>query len=569
MLINELIFWTIFIFLNGIHYLINYIFNIHNSSFWPFISDYKSIRQLGISFSVNQDIFRYVVEISLFLILSRMIDLSILSVPFIIFYFLILLFNLYQYSFRKIYEYEPNFYNDSKLIKSGIAIVWHESKWKVIFYGVLAILGIIGFSFGIITYLEFAQKTPPNFLFYVFLSFWAFPLFRVVQKKRFYINYPIDLYLRYHFATIEIIENMKRSLVNRKIYKKKIGKEFYEKRKVIDFDLQENPPNIHFIFIESYGAYFFKEATLALKSHEKFNNFSDGLKEKGWQSRSNFSVSPTTGGQSWLTYSSFLFGLKMGSNTYFENYLTDPYFNKSNSLLRILKNLGYKNYNLNPINPIKGINVPYDEMKDFYSIDKWILNDILNYKGDVFGFGECPPDQYAMNYTMELIKKEKQEPYTFFYLTKNSHTPFISPKMVEDWRSLNHSNGSTHIHRGFLKAPEKEDYFDSICYQFENIGRFILDHGQDNDIFYLIGDHQPPVLSEPEKYGFFTPTHVISKNSDFLKEFESFGFQEDIGKCENTVKHEGIYSIFLRAFMKNYGKNFDQLPDYEPDGLQI
>nr|MBX2842910.1 hypothetical protein [Flammeovirgaceae bacterium] len=313
-LINELIFWITFILLNGIHYLINYIFNIKNSSFWPFISDYKTIRQLGISFSVNQDIFRYSVEISLFLILSRIIDISILSIPFIIYYFIVLFFNLYQYSFRKIYEYEPNFYNDSKLIKSGFAIVWHESKWKVILYSIMVIMGISIFSNGIAFYLEFTLKTPPTFLFYGFLILWTFPLLRAAQKNRFYLNYPIDLYLRYHFTTIEIIQNIKRSLVNQEIFKKKIGKEFNAKRKLIEFKLKENPPNVHFIFIESYGAYFFKEESLSSISHEKFYGFQNELKEKGWQTRSNYSVSPTTGGQSWLTYSSFLFGLRMTSN---------------------------------------------------------------------------------------------------------------------------------------------------------------------------------------------------------------------------------------------------------------
>ncbi len=569
LILNETFFWIAFICFNTVHYLINYIFHFTSSSFLPYISTIRTQRKIGLWFSTNHDTFRYAIELSLLFFLSRVTDLSLFAIPITGYYLITLLFNIYQYSFRRIYEYEPNFYNDSKLIKSAVAIVWHESKWKFLGFCLLFSLLILLLYFLILSFLTFSKSIGTTYVFYIIASFWGTPILRLIQKTGLYLDYPNDIYLRYHFVLVEIFQNIKRSIVNWKVSKMKVGKTFFEKRKDLKFKLKDNPPNIFFIFIESYGSYFFKEKEISNNSYKLFENFRNNLHEKNWEVLSNYSESTTTAGQSWLTYSSFLFGYHMSNNTYFENYLNDPYFNSSNSLLRILKNCGYKNYNLNPINPIKGINVPYEEIRNFYSIDTWILNDVLEYHGDVYGFGECPPDQYAMNRTMEMIKKDNCEPYTFFYLTKNSHTPFISPQIVGDWKSLNHYNGRKHIHKGFLKEPKKEDYFTSICYQFDNLNRFINNYGADNDIFFLIGDHQPPLLSNPDDYGFYTPVHILSRDKKFLAGFKEFGFKSDIKTCENYVKHEGLYSIFLREFIKNYGTSKNNLPEYEPNGLQL
>jgi hypothetical protein len=566
---DETVFWIGFILINATLYLPNYILNFSSSFFLPYISTIRTHKKIGLWTSTNLDPFRYAVELSFFLILSRITDLSYLKIPLTGFYLTLLFFNIYQYSFRRIYEYEPNFYNDAKLIKSAVAIVWRESKWNFLSFSLVLVLLVLLLHSIVGSYLSFSKSIGLTNIFYILSAFWSIPILRLIQKAGIYTDYPNDIYLRYHFVSIEIFENFKRSVVNWRISKMKIGETFFEKRQIPNFKLKEPPPNIYFIFIESYGSYFFKEKELTSMSYQIFENFKNNLYKNKWEIISNFSKSPTTAGQSWLTYSSFLFGCHISNNTYFENYLNDLHFNKSDSLLRLLKGHGYKNYNLNPTNPIKGINVPYEEMKKFYSIDNWILSETLDYHGDVYGFGECPPDQYAMNYAMEIIKKDAYEPYTFFYLTKNSHSPFISPKIVEDWPSMNHGNKRTHIHKGFLKEPRKEDYFKSICYQFDNIAAFVNSYGKGNDIFFLMGDHQPPLLSNPEAFGLNTPVHIFSKDKGFIEGFREYGFESDITKCRQFVTHEGMYSVFLREFIKNYSTSYTKLPPYEPNGLQI
>lgn len=566
---KELLFWFGFLLINASHYVVNYLFYFRKTKALPYISDFRLRRQFGLTSSSNQDFFRYVVELSILVLLSRIVYLGAFAKWFGLLYVLFLVFNIYQYSLRKIFEREPNFFSDSKLLKNAIAIIWYESKLKVLLGGLSLLVMIFFLNLTFIRFFEFSYSIGQSKSYLTIAILWSLTVLWSIVKHKFYTIFPGDIDLRYHFVVMEILKNISRSIKSYHISQRKVGKAFRDKRSALVLKLKKDPPNLYFIFVESYGSYFFNEPSLKHNSWDIFNTFQKKLSEDNWSCVSNFSKSPTTGGQSWLSYSSMLYGLFIEDNTYFENYLNDPEFYQSNSLLKTLKNSGYTNYNLNPIKPISGVDVPYEQMRKFYCIDRWVLNETMGYRGDVFGWGDCPPDQYSMNFMMELIEKEKATPYTYFYLTKNSHSPFITPSLVDNWRDLDLTNGSSHIHKGFLKQPAKEDYAKAIAYELENLNRFIGDHGKEKDIFLIMGDHQPPMLSDPGVYGHDTPVHLISKNKEFLETFAEYGFQTNLKDCVDFVKHEAMFSIFLRSFMQEYCKDYKYLPEYEPDGLQL
>ena len=566
----ELLFWTLFLVLNCLNYVINYVFYKGESYFLPYISDFKKSRKPRIALSPNLDTFRYSVELSVFLIISRIYDLKAGALTLTILFLLTLIFNLYQYVIRRIYETEPVLFNDLKLIKNAVVIVWSESKIKVVASGLLTLLFFYTVFHFFDWFLKFNYGLSTN-SFFLSLSFlWILgPVFSIIRLKGFYTRYPNDIYLRYHFVTVEILMNVIRSIKNYRLARTKMGQKYAAKRAEIDLGKVHTFPNIFFLFIESYGSFFFKEQSIRETSFSDLNRFQNNLKSKGYKFVSSFSKSTTTGGQSWLTYSSALFGHRIDNNTLFENYLRDEVFRNSNSLLRILKNYGYTNYNLNPINPINGINVPYKEMREMYAIDRWILSDDINYRGDAYGFGACAPDQYSLNFTIDLIKKEAKDPFTLFYLTKNSHSPFITPPIADDWTDLINGGSQLHILKGFLKYPEIKDYQNAIRYEYEVLGRFIEDHGSDNDVFILLGDHQPPMLAKPDIHGTSTPVHLVSKDQSFLDEFLAHGFKSDLAKVDSEIKHESLYSIFLNAFVNQYSNGFKNIPKYEPEGIKL
>jgi len=172
-----------------------------------------------------------------------------------------------------------------------------------------------------------------------------------------------------------------------------------------------------------------------------------------------------------------------------------------------------------------------------------------------------------LNYAHKNFILENKKPFVLFYLTKNSHSPFITPDFVENWDDLNNTPDQLKGNN-FLQPPEMDNYAKSIDYQINFIQDFMLKHGKPSDIFMLLGDHQPHDLSNPAD-GTETIVHVISQDSQFLSEFEQYGFKDSIESLSNPVKHEAIYSIFLRSFIKTYGEVNQEIPDYEPNGLQF
>jgi len=77
-------------------------------------------------------------------------------------------------------------------------------------------------------------------------------------------------------------------------------------------------------------------------------------------------------------------------------------------------------------------------------------------------------------------------------------------------------------------------------------------------------------LNDTEKYGLNTPINIITQNESFLNGFQDYGFRNSLfDKNLKTICHESMYSIIVREIMKNFGAGYEQLPDYEPFGLQI
>jgi hypothetical protein len=329
-------------------------------------------------------------------------------------------------------------------------------------------------------------------------------------------------------------------------------------------------PNFYFLFIESYGSILLHHESMRSFFKRIFNKFEKNLKDKNLAIVSNLSQAPSASAFSWLCYSTFFFGYRISQHAHYERFLRNTMFYNSDNLMRILKKQGYVINFLNPIKPNPRIKVDYTYLTPFYAVDKWILNDDLKYTGNSYGFGDSPPDQFSINRAREIIEKSSK-PYALMFLTKNSHSPFSSPKDIsKDWRSLNIVNGKPDYGSGFLKRPNIENYLSAIEYQLKVISDFIMKTGKRDDIYFIIGDHQPPVLNDSNKYGLNTPIHIITKDESFLHGFKGYGFRDSLFDNKITpIRHEAMYSIILRELMKNFGTGYDKLPEYEPQGLQI
>ena len=231
---HEILFWFLFIAVNGLNYLINYIFDFEKSNFLPYLSSIKKTHKIGLVGDNNLDFFRYCVELSLILIVSRFYNLSEYYTLISTTYFLILFFNLYQYSIRRIYDTEPVLFNDVKLLKNAIVIVWHETKWKVLLFILLIVLLIVGFNKGFNLFLAYNNQIGSNWIFEVISGVWLLTvIYYILKIKGFYKKYPGDIFSRYHFTFVELFYNFKRSYKNYQISRLNIGHRYFESRQKI------------------------------------------------------------------------------------------------------------------------------------------------------------------------------------------------------------------------------------------------------------------------------------------------------------------------------------------------
>jgi hypothetical protein len=326
-------------------------------------------------------------------------------------------------------------------------------------------------------------------------------------------------------------------------------------------------PNIHIIFIESYGSVLYKRPDF----YAAYTGLLPGLRQQleggGWSVHTALSDAPTWGGGSWIAYTSFLFGLSLEEDADYRRLLAEYDRRPFPHLPNYLRGQGYRSYRLtSSINELD--DAEWGQLVRFFGVDEWLRFGDVPYDGPLYGWGPSIPDQYVLNYGLERIKAETAAPYILFFITQNSHYPWYPlPEFAPDWRSLNETPAPD---GGALSVPHEDlrrRYLLSIELELEMLVDLILNQGGTDDIFILIGDHQP---SRVARYadGWDTPIHIISRDAAFTAAFEPFGFTPGmlVYPPEPTFHHAGFYSLFSRILLERYGREGSLLPTYRPFG---
>ncbi len=330
-------------------------------------------------------------------------------------------------------------------------------------------------------------------------------------------------------------------------------------------------PHIYLIFVESYGSVLYKRPHFAPAYKDLLDSMETRLAEQGWAMVTGLSTSPTWGGGSWMAYTSAEFGLHIGTQPQFlaieARYSQQPY----PSLGRYLQSQGYRHIRLAPIE--RKLSAQAQATNDaFYGPDRWIFPEDLDYHGPVYGWGPSPPDPFSLHKARELLQTQPHAPLFFFYLTQNSHYPWAPlPPYLEDWRAFNdpHWPSPPPVREPISHRDNIQHYRDAIRYQWQTLSDFILSTPSDEEaIFILMGDHQPPRVSRKED-GYETPIHIIARDADFIQQFIPYGFEPGlkVSDLQSDMKHEALYSMLVRELVRAYGVHRGPLP-YYPNGIQ-
>ncbi len=563
-------FWSYFILFNLLLFLPKYLMDT-NALFFPDFSTSETFSDKWELFfrRSNNDVFRLSFDFLLLVfaiyLLRKKLTSNLWGVLFFVFYLVLVFYQVYHGMLTTLYQSDPLFYSDYFLFSEGFAIILEAlGVLKLTF----AIIGILVFAFLLfilfrnfvrgIKKIQFGRLSKAITVIILLVSTFSTINFatRLADKR---LSFPVISYL--------IFDNVKRSLIVQNDIK---NFDFEEFRRVYDYSTHtlKKKPNVFLLFIESYGKIVYDNEQLSGDYLEQMALKEARLSKNGWNTASAFSISPVTGGRSWLAYTSFMLGTKIDEQATYR-YLVDNKGIKFSGFFQNLQAADYKTYRLSVLPDHRG-NIPYDDYSRMYGFDEWIHRKDINYHGKVYGWGPAPDDQYSLNFANEYMRS-KPAPFALFFINLNTHNPFDSPtKLANDWKELGKEidYGKEISESKFFQKPTIKDYAKSIKYQFDYLTEFILKEGSQDDLFILIGDHQPPLLTGKND-GFETPVHIISKDSSFVANFAKEGFTYGMQAKEGqiTFKHEGLYSLIMREFVRHYGKDSLNLPVYLPNGF--
>ncbi len=471
-----------------------------------------------------------------------------------------IIYQVYYHAIKRLYNKQPISLLDYKLVQLAFQIVYHG--YLKYFVLVILVTILIGFSMYRLCdhFVDLLYHYPyANYLIPIFIIIQLAGMLPLIHrrginghhyKRIFYLSYIVftDIYQSY---------KVKNSLA-------RIREEGLENYNSISKNIQlENAPNVYFLFVESYGKILYdlhnEEYKMLCTDIEK------ELLQEGWKIKSNLSKAPRMGGGSWMCYASLLYGTLIQDESFFRLIMNENENIESNiSILHALKSTGYQNHLLNPLTGFQDMQINWEDIRNFFAADEIFKFSDMEYTGNLVGaIGRQPPDQYSLNKTYEAIKNKKG-PFTLFFETLNSHATWTSPTQVEkDWKKLND------IKYQYPVCQKK--YWPAIKYQISFLSDFIKNKLNDDSIVILIGDHQPPLITNA-KSGYETPVHIISKDAEFLETLNEYHFEDGLQVEErekNNVTHPGMYYILLRSLIKRFGKKNADLIPYLKNGILL
>lgn len=576
----DLIFWGCFLLLNLLLFLPFYLINIDENTSIHLLATLhdKPLTGLFNIFIWRDDADPFRINTELVLMLALWVNVGWLRrgpvrwlMTFI--YFFGLLYYIYESIMVYLYRSEPVFYSQFYLIRDGLQFLLdHLTVSPVAYFGllaaVIAVMAVIVFVFRTAVDRELSAELSPTSRRATLGVAGA-----VVLSAATYRGVSADPRMVVSSLGFKLKQNIADSLALYNSIVKFDDTDIYRTYNYAKYHLAKKP-NVYLLFVESYGRVLYERPDWRDVYIKKLHSEEKKLTDGGFHFASNFSVSPTWGGGSWLAYTSAIYGLHIGSQP---QYLTlkDRYGTKTPhypDLGTYMRSQGYHYFWTTALSDELG-DKAWTAYKGFYNVDDWLRFSDLGYKGPLFGWGPAPADQYTLAYARDVAMAEHQ-PLFMFYLTQNSHFPFQPlPSMVDDWQELGKPKKSPaavdvdSISHDELRAA----YFAAIMYDLDMLTDFVLNHAEEEAVFVLVGDHEPPAVSRRAD-GYETPMHVISRDPAFIANLQQYGFHDStlvIPDEFTPIYHESIYSLLVRTLNQTYGVDPEQAPDYLARGVDV
>ncbi|WP_185985118.1 sulfatase [Aureimonas mangrovi] len=306
-------------------------------------------------------------------------------------------------------------------------------------------------------------------------------------------------------------------------------------------------------FVESYGRSAVEDAPYAEEVRARLAAVEDGIGRAGFSARSGWLTAPTVGGQSWLSHATLLSGLWVDGQRRYERLVAS----RRASLNALFRQAGWRSAALMP-----AITMAWPE-GDWYGYDAIHARDDLGYRGEPFNWVTMP-DQYTLAALQRLeLGTVRSRPLMAELALISSHAPWTPIPPLLPWGDV--GNGT--IFTPYASAgdppevvwrdPERvrQQYALSIDYALETLGSFVETYGGDDQLFIILGDHQPAPIITGESASRDVPIHILSRDRELLERLDEWGWTRGMVPSRGAPvwRMDAFRERFVRAFSDGAG----------------
>ncbi len=304
--------------------------------------------------------------------------------------------------------------------------------------------------------------------------------------------------------------------------------------------------DVYLIFVESYGHTIYSDARHFPKIEPHLIAIENSLRDQGFGIVSNFVSSPTFGGSSWLAHATLSSGVYLNNQMRYNLLITS----QIKTLARYFNAAGYRTVMAMP-----GTQWPWPQ-GEFYGFQVKYYAWNFDYRGPMYGWSTMP-DQYVLDFIRRREIETATRPLFIEFNLVSSHAPFHrQPPYLEDWSLI--GDGAVYNEMEVIAFPiiwpdlsnASEGYVAAIRYDLTVIADFIRQHVKDRAIIIILGDHQPNVQLTGKNKLWSVPVHVISRNAELIRPFQSRGFLPGLVPTQ-PPPHRGMQSLMFE-FLEDF-----------------
>jgi hypothetical protein len=296
--------------------------------------------------------------------------------------------------------------------------------------------------------------------------------------------------------------------------------------------------DVNLFFLESYGMIAFSNPKLYAQLQPSRDALTAQIKASGMQVVSAYVNSTTFGGGSELAHVALLSGIDTGDPMRHDLLLTT----NRPTLVSMFRARGYQTFGFYP-----ALTWDWPE-RSFYGFDKFTDARDLGYKGPKLGYWTVP-DQYSLARFKQLHPITTQSPKRFTFFTSiTSHMPFHPvPPYQKDWQKVLSDTPFDEVQMAKVRV-QKEDWFNMLPgytsmldYNYQWLAGYLAQPTPREQVYVLLGDHQPAANVTGEGATWDVPVHIISAQPELLQRFKDHGFKS--GLEPSVPRIGGIFDL--------------------------